>query len=121
MLIAIVSDSYADAMRRSSSLFWRARIDLIAEYEPLLPKYQDDDFIALMDEEQRKEFEEKNAKKPNTWQYHSLMFQEGLVMTGVLCGVVLFELLYVGDLDDQGLQGSAFFCSACCWLSYTTK
>jgi len=31
ILIAIVSDSYADAMRRSAPLFWRARVDLIAE------------------------------------------------------------------------------------------
>jgi len=38
ILIAIVSDSYADAMHRSGPLFWRARLGLIAELEPLLPK-----------------------------------------------------------------------------------
>ena len=47
ILIAIVSDSYSDAMRRSGPLFWRARVDLIAEYEPLLPKYHETDFEAL--------------------------------------------------------------------------
>ena len=31
ILIAIVSDSYKDAMMRSAPLFWRARVDLIAE------------------------------------------------------------------------------------------
>jgi hypothetical protein len=31
ILIAIVSDSYTDAMKRSAPLFWRARVDLIAE------------------------------------------------------------------------------------------
>ena len=38
ILIAIVSDSYSDAMRRSAPIYWRARVLLIAEYEPLLPK-----------------------------------------------------------------------------------
>ena len=38
ILIAIVSDTYGDAMKRSVPLFWRARVDLIAEYEPIMPK-----------------------------------------------------------------------------------
>ena len=31
ILIAIVSDTYSDAAKRSIPLFWRARLDLIAE------------------------------------------------------------------------------------------
>lgn len=34
ILIALVSDSYADAMNRSGSVFWRSRVDLIAGTAP---------------------------------------------------------------------------------------
>jgi hypothetical protein len=47
ILIAIVSDSYTDAIQRSSPLFWRARVDLIAEYEPLMPKLHDDELLEV--------------------------------------------------------------------------
>ena len=47
--------------------------------EPLLPRLHDNDFMALMDKKTMEDFKEKQVKPPDTWQYHCLMFQEGLV------------------------------------------
>ena len=35
--------------------------------------------MSLMDKKTMEEFMDKQVKPPNTWQYHCLMFQEGLV------------------------------------------
>mmetsp|Transcript_18900 Transcript_18900/g.42955 ORF Transcript_18900/g.42955 Transcript_18900/m.42955 type:complete len:647 (+) Transcript_18900:443-2383(+) len=108
VLIAIVSDSYADAMRRSVPLFWRARVDLIAEYEPLLPRMRNEvkaNAVELTDKQKI----EKGLLEPKTWQYRCLVFQEGLIATGIVCGVVLFELLYIGSMpDDDETYGKKF-------------
>jgi hypothetical protein len=130
ILIAIVSDSYTDAMARSGPLFWRARVDLIAELEPLLPKYQEeDDFTSLMDEETKQIFLSTKVELPNTWQYHCLMFQESMVATTIVCGLVLFELLYVSNMQNTpdpyspmffgGLCISLFFLFEICLRFYT--
>jgi len=123
ILIAIVSDSYTDAMRRSAPLFWRARVDLIAEFEPLLPKFEDDEVVALLDG--RFEMAKTNQAQggPNkygldTWQAQCLRWQEGLLATTVVCGLVLVELIVVSRLpegdSDQGFSalGPRFFWSA---------
>jgi len=39
-----------------------------------------------------------------TWQARSLVFQEGMVATAIVCGLVLFELLYVAGLADEGAK-----------------
>jgi len=114
ILIAIVSDSYTDAVNRSAPLFWRARVELIAEYEPLLPKLYDDDVVALMDQKILRDIAKKGGTPPNTWQYHCLMWQEGLIATSIVCGVVLFELLYINDSstnDDDSFYDEDFFLS----------
>ena len=54
-----------------------------------------------MDKKTMEEFMDKQVKPPNTWQYHCLMFQEGLVATALVCGVVFFELLYINQLSDE--------------------
>ena len=51
--------------------------------------------MALMNKKTQDEFKEKQVKPPNTWQYHCLMFQEGLVATALVCGIVFFELIYI--------------------------
>ena len=103
ILIAIVSDAYSDAMKRSVPLFWRARCELIAEYEPLLPKLENDELSVIYNNGDL-EGDEKNLKKappPATWQYKCLLAQEGIVGTGVVFGLVLFELIYVGGLRSK--------------------
>lgn len=57
--------------------------------------------MALMNKKTQDEFKEKQVKPPNTWQYHCLMFQEGLVATALVCGIVFFELIYISTMDDE--------------------
>ena len=99
ILIAIVSDAFEDSMRRSAPLFWRARVDLIASYEHVLPTLNEDPQkllsttgIALS---------ERSVLPPRTWQYRCLKVQEGLVFTALVCGIVVFELIYVSSLTDD--------------------
>eukprot|EP00613_Pedinella_sp_CCMP2098_P051347 CAMPEP_0171822042 /NCGR_PEP_ID=MMETSP0992-20121227/3649_1 /TAXON_ID=483369 /ORGANISM="non described non described, Strain CCMP2098" /LENGTH=1198 /DNA_ID=CAMNT_0012436593 /DNA_START=1 /DNA_END=3598 /DNA_ORIENTATION=+ len=111
ILIAIVSDSYTNAMARSAPLFWRSRVELIAEYEPLLPKIgnDEDDFLSLMNDKTQALYLSARTPPPKTWQYHCLMFQEGIIATGLMCVVVVVELLYVSELDDTGTFSKRFF------------
>jgi hypothetical protein len=81
--------------------------------EPLLPRLHEDEFEALMDKKTREEFKTKQAEAmlhiPNTWQYYCLMFQEGLVATALVCGIVFFELFYVSQLSDDGEPSLRFY------------
>jgi len=85
--IAIVSDSFASAMSRSEPLFLRARVDLIAEYEPLLPKLQEEEGATVgVPELMEAELETKGLKQPNSCQYAYLQIQEGFIATGSFAG-----------------------------------
>jgi len=116
ILIAIVSDSYSDAIKRSGQLFWRARLDLISEYEPLLPKVENGklDGDDTDDEDDQVEDQEQLAAKglavPKAERsFRVLEWQEGVLATGLICGIVLFELLYIGSLNDEGTFSTRFF------------
>jgi hypothetical protein len=100
ILIAIVSDSYTDAMKRSEPLFWRARVDLIAEYEPLLPQIKDTT-PGVTDFMTHNKSNDRRTQIPPTWQYRTLQFQESATATTVVFGIVLFELIFVGNLRDK--------------------
>mmetsp|Transcript_30816 Transcript_30816/g.69188 ORF Transcript_30816/g.69188 Transcript_30816/m.69188 type:complete len:393 (-) Transcript_30816:410-1588(-) len=97
VLIAIVSDSYTNAVNRSLPLFWHARLDLVAEYEPLMPTLKNEGLVVGLSAEvtSELELEEKGQKEPEIWQWRVLKFQEGLLATGFVCGIVVFELLWV--------------------------
>eukprot|EP00613_Pedinella_sp_CCMP2098_P038375 CAMPEP_0171801734 /NCGR_PEP_ID=MMETSP0991-20121206/72413_1 /TAXON_ID=483369 /ORGANISM="non described non described, Strain CCMP2098" /LENGTH=584 /DNA_ID=CAMNT_0012413415 /DNA_START=107 /DNA_END=1862 /DNA_ORIENTATION=- len=104
ILIAIVSDSYSSAISRSTPLFWRARVELISEYEPLLPKLKAEDDLAT-------EKEVAHRKKHSNWQEQCLEFQEGIFVTTVMFVLVLVEVLYVSRLEDDGVINEQFFWS----------
>lgn len=84
-------------MKRSEPLFWRARVDLIAEYEPLLPQLKDTTpgLMTLTESNNRR------AQIPPTWQYRTLQFQESAVATSIVLGIVLFEIIFVGNLREK--------------------
>jgi len=105
ILIAIVSDSFTDAMNRSLPLFWRARVELIAEYEPILPRLYDNAVISSKTERKLRNLDARDDGAPKTWQHKCLLFQEGFVATILITGIVLFELTYVTPLGmaDQGV------------------
>ena len=50
----------------------------------------------------------KGLSKPTTWHWTFLQWQEGVLATGAICGLVLFELLYVSGLDDSGGASDRF-------------
>ena len=87
-------------MTRSEPLFWRARVDLIAEYEPLLPQIQDIT-PGVMDLKTQNELNNRRAQMPPTWQYRTLRFQESAIATTMVFGIVLFEVIFVGNLQDK--------------------
>jgi hypothetical protein len=117
------------------------------QYEPLLPNVQEEDeFVTLLDQKTRELYENVKTPPPKTWQYHCLLFQEGTVATGLVCGMlyiqppqapnsrhydceselnchhcaqfpisyphhpglVIFELLWVGEQDDTGQFSTRF-------------
>ena len=84
-------------MERSEPLFWRARVDLIAEYEPLLPQLKDitPGLMTLTESNNHR------AQIPPTWQYRTLQFQESAVATSIVLGIVLFEMIFVGNLRER--------------------
>lgn len=77
----------------------------------------DDDVVALMDQKILRDIALKGGTPPDTWQYHCLLWQEGLLATFLVCGIVVFEFVYVGDTssgggdDDGNFYDTAFFIS----------
>jgi hypothetical protein len=117
ILIAIVSDAYADSMRRSAPLYWRARVDLIASYEHVLPTLDEKEaekaILATRVTPKRAGLTQRQPtiKRPRTWQYRCLKFQEGIFATAIVGGIVMFEFIFVGNLkdcDDDGKKDEAF-------------
>jgi len=61
--------------------------------------------------------DDTSKQKPDTWQYHSLVFQESIPATFVVCIIVFLELFLVTGMEDEesrlawSLAVSAFFLS----------
>jgi len=118
ILIAIVSDAFADSMRRSAPLYWRARVDLIASYEHVLPTLDEKEAekailatrVATPHAGMTKR--QPPPTKPRTWQYRCLKFQEGIFATALVGGIVMFEFIFVGNLRDcESTEDQAFLWS----------
>jgi len=76
-------------------------------------------FEDLMDEKTRTAYRNMRKQQPRTWQYRCLMFQESMLATGIVCGLVLFELIYVSSLDGEA-QGRGRFSDQILWGAVIT-
>mmetsp|Transcript_39803 Transcript_39803/g.89140 ORF Transcript_39803/g.89140 Transcript_39803/m.89140 type:complete len:591 (+) Transcript_39803:247-2019(+) len=109
-------------MRRSVVLFWAARVDLLLEYEPLLPKFRKEDFSGSLSAAEQSLIRDAstgeqalsldgatgmglNAK--GSWQLRCLQFQESLAFTALVCGLVVFEFVYVLRAGGGGGGGGS--------------
>jgi hypothetical protein len=63
----------------------------------------------MMDKETKLLYEHTKVQPPQTYQYRMLKFQEGMVATALVCGIVLFELLYISELPNETEFSTNFF------------
>jgi hypothetical protein len=57
--------------------------------------------LGVLDTQIQKELTDRRARPPATWQYRTLQFQESAIATTFVFGIVLFELIFVGNLRDK--------------------
>jgi uncharacterized integral membrane protein len=63
----------------------------------------------MMDKETKLLYEHTKVQPPQTYQFRMLKFQEGMVATALVCGIVLFELLYISELPNETEFSTNFF------------
>lgn len=108
VLIAIVSDSYTDAMSRSTPLFWRSRLELVAEYEPLMRAENSGITADGTENIPADEIAARGLLIPTRWQHKALEWQEGNLITLMIFGIVIFELMvslgFLKGISDAALH-----------------
>mmetsp|Transcript_9704 Transcript_9704/g.22141 ORF Transcript_9704/g.22141 Transcript_9704/m.22141 type:complete len:373 (-) Transcript_9704:165-1283(-) len=108
-------------------LFWRARLSLIQDYEPLIPSSfahgpDNQPYVEEFDAGTMLHYSEYDNHTPSSWQYRCLVAQESLAGSLIIIGVVMFDIFYANqESEDAGLAVTLFFVVEICLRYYNWR
>ena len=129
-------------------LFWRARLSLIQDYEPLIPSSfahgpDNQPYVEEFDAGTMLHYSEYDNHTPSSWQYRCLVAQgsgeltlvlnqlrltcallcaESLAGSLIIIGVVMFDIFYANqESEDAGLAVTLFFVLEICLRYYNWR